>query len=779
MSGINYKIQGKYDPSGENEAKSGIDGFARSAAGSINNFTNNIKHSTTGVASLCRSFAGIKTAIPAVAAIGAAVAVVAGTIKKVSAVINECTNEFSEAQLASTRFGMAVKNSTKLGADSYKNLTKAAEDFSKMSIYSADEIKAQEAYLAGLNLTEEQIKNTMSAAMDYSAFTGNDLKTSVEELAKTYSGASGKLGTLGAEFKDLTKAQLENGDAIKLVSERYKGYANEIANMTLAGKQAQWKKTADDIKQSFGEVFGTIKFNILGALQPVFDGLKEKIQTFNTGLINVFKNLPEVAQLTAQIVWEIFITLLKPSTWLKILKQLLEFIFNFVVDVWNGIANITVAIFKLVIDQITNLFKNLGLGIRAIFFDALNLIIDGINKVLGVYNKVAGALNWKQVNELKKFEEPKQLTDAGNTSATFSNDLKNVATQYFGMIQNEKVDVKNLGTDIAGDFKDATKESTDKLKEIIKKDNSKTVDKSNSTNTTSATTTPTTTEKTTTTETKNPFSGILDSLGELGKTIKLIMDSNPIGILVEVVEAFVSAFTSIENVNKSMNFLSTIFDSMKTVIEPLVNDVFSPFVVMFEDIGKMLGTILLPVFEIAKAILTPIMNVVLTIMNALQPILTVVVQLLNMIISLNPWLNKLALVFNFFGNCITLLYNKILVPVVNGIIWIFTSCLNFIIGIWNKCVSVLNSIEIMGWHPFDLDKKSGVNYDNLALKEIEAVTDSTTSTSSTSGSSGASYTASKDIVQNIYINDSYICGDAQKIALAIRAEIRQAEKLGY
>ena len=794
MASISYKIGGKYDPSAVTAAKTGFKGFddVTKAFGVKAN---------SGIRQIFGSFSKFG---PKLFALGAAVGLVVGAVKKVAQAVQECEKKFAEAELSTVRLGMAVKNSTKLGSESFANLKKSAENFSKQSIYSADDITAQQAYLAGLNLTEEQINSTLQAAMNYSAYTGNDLKSSVETLAKTYTGAEGKLGNLGAEFKNLTDEQLKNGAAIDLVNQKYKDFSSVVANDTLSGREAKWKNTADDIGQSIGSVFGTLKYSILGKVQPIFDGFKDGLSTFNTGLINVFKNLPEVAQLTAQLVWEIFVTLLKPSTWISIIKSLLTTISKIFVDIWKGIGQLCVDVFNLVVNNVKGLFTNLGLGIKAIFVDAINLIIGAINKVLGIYNKIAGALHLKEVSEIAKIKEPEKITDAADVTKNTQNGLAKIATDYFGMIKNEGSDVKDLVVDIAGNFKDATKETTDKLGEILTRDTSTsdeaksdtkgntapskvtadniTVDSTGS-NTevqaNSVTTTSTSTDNTSLSGQLGGISGIMDMLGEFGKTINLLMDGNPIGILVEVIQAFVGAFTSIENVNKSLNFLSTIFDSMKTVIEPLVNDVFSPFVVMFEDIGKMLGTILLPVFEIAKAILTPIMNVVLTIMNVLQPILTVVVQLLNMIISLNPWLNKLALVFNFFGNCITLLYNKILVPVVNGIIWIFTSCLNFIIGIWNKCVSALNSIEIMGWHPFDLDKKSGVNYDNLALKEIEAVTDSTTSTSSTSGSSGASYTASKDIVQNIYINDSYICGDAQKIALAIRAEIRQAEKLGY
>src|SRR5574344_1657470 len=413
MASISYKIGGKYDPSAVTACKTGfkgLDGITK---------TFGIKANS----GLGQIFSGLGKVGPKLLAITAIIGVVVGAIKKVAQAIQECEKQFAEAEVGTVRLGMTIKNSTKLGADSFNNLTNMAEQVSKHSIYSTDAIKAQEAYLAGLNLTEEQIKKTMEAAINYSAFTGNDLKSSVETLAKTYTGAEGKLGNLGVEFKDLTDEQLKNGEAIDLINKKYKDFGKVIAQDTLSGREAQWKNTNDDIKQSIGSVFGTLKYEMLGGLQPYFDKYKSIVSTFCTGLTNLFKNIPEVAQLVAQMIWETFITLLKPSTWINNLKTTITFVFNYLVQTFKKLGTVLFDIGKLLVDGLIDIFKNIGMGIKSIFFDAVNVAIGAINKVLEAYNWIADKMGWKKATVIAKFEEPKKETDAGGAVAKWQSNI--------------------------------------------------------------------------------------------------------------------------------------------------------------------------------------------------------------------------------------------------------------------------------------------------------------------------------------------------------------------
>ena len=101
---------------------------------------------------------------------------------------------------------------------------------------------------------------------------------------------------------------------------------------------------------------------------------------------------------------------------------------------------------------------------------------------------------------------------------------------------------------------------------------------------------------------------------------------------------------------------------------------------------------------------------------------------------------------------------------------------------YNGVVGVLNSIEIFGWRPFNLSKKSELDYGSMKLERIDKYS-SYEGGNSSDGSSGgssnskgsASYTAARDTFVNIYFSNSFINGDSEQIAIMLAREIKRAE----
>ena len=141
-------------------------------------------------------------------------------------------------------------------------------------------------------------------------------------------------------------------------------------------------------------------------------------------------------------------------------------------------------------------------------------------------------------------------------------------------------------------------------------------------------------------------------------------------------------------------------------------------------------------------------------------------------------------------------YNKIMVPILNAMINMFTSVYNVFIAVWNGIVMCLNAIQIptdaywdWGLHitwgslgsMMGISKGTYANASDYTATEIS--TDYTSSSngdndSSTSSGASASYTATGDTYVNIYYNNSYVNGDAEEIALQIRNDILSAERKG-
>lgn len=131
------------------------------------------------------------------------------------------------------------------------------------------------AQLAAAGRNQNEIQNIMSAALDVSASGAMSLESAVRNLNKTYSGLSGELGETIPELKTLTTEQLKNGDAVKIVKDKYKGMAEESANAT--GGIEQMKNSLGDFKEIMGAPFAEAANNFGKAVSQAVDKINAKL----------------------------------------------------------------------------------------------------------------------------------------------------------------------------------------------------------------------------------------------------------------------------------------------------------------------------------------------------------------------------------------------------------------------------------------------------------------------------------------------------------------------
>lgn len=151
--------------------------------------------------------------------------------------------------------------------DVQKRLIAQAGELQSRTTFGDEAIIEQQSYLAALGLTEQQIGDTISAAVQLSAALGMELDAAVKNLGKTFGGLTGELGESIPALKELTSEQLKSGEAIKFVNDNYKGFA-ETAATTGTGSLQQLKNQLGDI----GEQLGVI---LLPALQELVKMLKD------------------------------------------------------------------------------------------------------------------------------------------------------------------------------------------------------------------------------------------------------------------------------------------------------------------------------------------------------------------------------------------------------------------------------------------------------------------------------------------------------------------------
>lgn len=215
-------------------------------------------------------------------------------------------------QQAEQRLLTALKGRT----DIQQRLIAQASELQSRSVLGDEVVIGQQAYLASLGMTEEQIGRVIEASAQLSAATGMTLDSAVKNLAKTFGGLTGELGESIPKLKELTVEQLKNGEAVDFILENYKGFA-ESAAQTALGPLRQLNNAWGDFLEQIGAAMMpfatkvtralTVVVQMLQSLSPamkqvlvVVAGLAAAIGPLSLGIGAVIKVLPMLsAGLTA------------------------------------------------------------------------------------------------------------------------------------------------------------------------------------------------------------------------------------------------------------------------------------------------------------------------------------------------------------------------------------------------------------------------------------------------------------------------------------------------
>lgn len=196
--------------------------------------------------------------------------------KKAKAAIDECAKAYNTQAKAEKQLETAAKNNPYLNNSNVSQLKKFAGELQSISAVGDEELLPLMAQLASAGRTQAEIQDIMKAALDVSASGTMSLESAVKNLNKTYSGLSGELGENIPEIKNLTKEQLQNGEAIAIIQEKYKGMAEEVTKST--GGMTKLKNSLGDLKEVLGEVPAKIKNAVGNTLSGFVDNIAEKMK---------------------------------------------------------------------------------------------------------------------------------------------------------------------------------------------------------------------------------------------------------------------------------------------------------------------------------------------------------------------------------------------------------------------------------------------------------------------------------------------------------------------
>lgn len=770
MASVSYKIGGKYSEKGEKDAIKGLQNIS-SAAKNLN--------------LALKGFIGVKI------------------MQGLHSVIDGSTEAFYEQKDAQSLLFTSLSRNANLSKSAFSNLKKQADELT--GVFDGSAIESQQAYAARLGLTQKQIEDTTSAAVDMASSGIMPLDNVTKLLTESYSGNVGELKKICPEVAKLTSEQLKQGEAVKLVAQQYKGYASAMGQ-TFSGRDKVFKNVFGDLQAAVGSIWGSLKFEGQGKLLEPIKKLTDFIEQHQTQIINAVLHLPEIFGTVFSSIGQV----IKRTFSADGLKNLFVYlgttvfgIFRLVISsIWDLIklqANNFYQLADLTIGNIGRIVSNGAANIGNLIIEALNKVLQvpGIKQLYQAFtgNKTGTGITFRfQQQDLKTFSQ-----FASGVGENFKNFDGNLKTAISNFVDGQKTS----NTKFLDDYKDINTETKDKLSKILNSDLPADLKKALAGNVMSGGIAVG--SETTTSVFSSIMSSASSSFGNFGSTAKSTMDmlngtlsksAGIIGIIINLITSAVSVMSSkSEAFSKSISF-ETIFN--KAFSASKIDSVAKPLVKVLESLGSALKPIFSALLDIMAQVLNPISNSFSSLLQAITPLLTQIGRIISLLaktsilstiinllmkafsifIKIDPVLTIFTTILNLVANILTWFYNKVIVPVYNGVVWVFTQVANFFIGLYNRIADTLNSIDIFGWHPFDIGKKSEIDYDAEKLSELDD-SDSSDSDDDTSSSTSASYTAAKDVYVNIYFNQSAVCGDLRELALLIQKELKSAGALGY
>lgn len=284
MADGEVKIDTKLDTSGIDKGIKDLKGKLDTAGNSIDagskkskGFTSALKNINAGAIATAAGVAGVGVAV-----------------KKTVDALNDCEKAYKVQIKAEQSLSAAAKNNPYLNDESVYNLRNFASELQSVSEIGDEVSLKVMSQLAATGRTEEEIMSIMSASADMAAVTGNSIQNVALQLNKTYSGLAGELGEANEAIRALTKEELQNGKAIEIVANQYKGAAQSTAdvNVQLSNSWGDfkenigrgWQETTEPVKNFFLDLLTKIN-NATSATRELKNAVKDIATTENENTV--------------------------------------------------------------------------------------------------------------------------------------------------------------------------------------------------------------------------------------------------------------------------------------------------------------------------------------------------------------------------------------------------------------------------------------------------------------------------------------------------------------
>ena len=724
---------------------------------------------------------------------------IAKVMQVVSKVINGATENFLAQNKALLQYNATV---TKFGK-SLSNLNKIQNEVSRNNFFDGDSINNVTKMAVAMGLTEKQIEDVLKASTDLAASGVMPLDQAVKALSLSYSGNIEQLKRMNPELANLTKEQLAQGEAVRIIGKEYKGISDAMAN-TFAGRDTQWKNNFSDLQAAVGGVIQAIKFGFQGKIMDSLNKITNWIIENKESIIKFLYGLPDIIATIGKSAFEIIKRIFSVEGITNLFTLIGE---SFVITFKVAFTTI-INLFILLIDDMAALLDfiigNIWRKLQDLLGKLGNLIIATINisfqKVLSIPG-IKQLYEWLSGNKVRDVQIIDFRFDTNHADKNLSHqDVASKWSENWNLLTNDLKERVAKGilaesktlNNFTANFSDVTSEATEQIKEILAKDlpddmkeamiagiitadkskgNDDYNDKDNKDNK----------------DNKKKISDLIStvgnafikSTGQIGNYINAAMQGassgGAYGAALSVIAQLLSDIMQVVSENSEkfqvfQNFVTLILESLIEQIIPIFDEFVTPFLESFSAVKELisgivylLGSIIGIFTEIFKEF-TRNLNITASTVSGIFKIFGSTFQIIRGFIQfLQPMMEVLSYV------------TRVIATAIYTVEWVIVNGINMIIRALNQ-IPWVNISEISGFDDYDkaiddIWNAKNTDEDNAYLNAAIS-----SAASNTTGAS-ASYTAARDIYVNISYDHSYVNGDAREIALNLYNELKDCKKL--
>lgn len=173
-------------------------------------------------------------------------------VDKVGEFLKSSTEAAIDDQAAQRKLALALKNTTGANKEQIDSVNEWLTSQSTALGLSKDDLMPAFQRLAESTGSVTKAQREMKIAMDVSAGTGKDLSTVSSALMKANNGTTSSLSRLGLKTKDAKGNTLSLNQALKQMSQTFKGQAEARAN-SFQGQMDRLRSTAHELEVKVGE----------------------------------------------------------------------------------------------------------------------------------------------------------------------------------------------------------------------------------------------------------------------------------------------------------------------------------------------------------------------------------------------------------------------------------------------------------------------------------------------------------------------------------------------